>query len=288
MVFMVYRTDMGRNMSNKINTLTNIEQLAQQCTRAISASLQPGMSERDAASLMREWLKQQGVTEHLHRPLAWFGQRTSLSDRSGWLTRPGIRPEYFPSNTTLRDGMAVALYCAPHHQRVAAESLYCTTVGANPSYQGLLSDTDTLRDRLADAIGAGQSIEFLEGLMQRFAAGHQLRLRHHQQPLVDWLRPYSISPDLGYADKRIVDKLVGLTGNPLPAHLPTSQIPICRHSPLATGLWVIQPWLVRERRGAGFRSLLNISQHDSGLRAQWLNEPLPLVSAESILSQHSA
>lgn len=288
MVFAVYRSDMDKNMSKKINDLEKIEQLAQQCTRAISASLQPGMSEQDAASLMREWLKQQGVTEHLHRPLAWFGQRTALSDRSGWLQRPGIRPEYFPSNTSLRDGMAVALYCAPHHQGVAAESLHCTTVGINPTYQSLLNDVDQLRDRLAAAIGADQSIDFLQGLMQRFAAGRQLRLRHQQQPLVDWLRPYSISPDLGYADKRIVDKLVGLTGNPLPAHLPTSQIPICRHSPLATGLWVIQPWLVREHRGAGFRALLNISDHNGDRQAQWLNQPLPLASTESMLSHQSA
>jgi peptidase M24-like protein len=280
--------DLGRYMSNKINALSNLEQLAQQCTRAISASLQPGMSEQDAASLMREWLKQQGVTEHLHRPLAWFGPRTALSGRSGWLQRPGIRPEYFPSNTRLREGMAVALYCAPHHQGVAAESLFCTTSGINPNYHSLLADTDALRDRLASAIGAGQSIESLEGLMLRFAARHQLRLRHQRQPLVDWLRPYSISPDLGYADKRIVDKLVGLTGNPLPAHLPTSQIPICRHSPLAAGLWVIQPWLVREQRGAGFRALLNISQQDDGLRTQWLNEPLPRTSSASMLSQQSA
>lgn len=288
MIFMVYRTDMDRYMSNKINVLKDIELLAQQCTRAISASLQPGMSERDAANLMREWLKQRGVTEHLHRPLAWFGRRTTLSDRSGWLTRPGIRPKYFPSSTTLRSGMAMALYCAPYHQSVAAESLYCTTAGVNPSYQSLLSCADKLRDRLADAIGAGQSIESIQGLMQCFAAEHQLQLRHQQQPLVDWLRPYSISPDLGYADKRIVDKLVGLTGNPLPAHLPTSQIPICRNSSLATGLWVIQPWLVRERRGAGFRALLNLSQHGTGLRAQWLNAPIPLAPLESTWSQHSA
>lgn len=275
-------------MSNKINALTDIERLARQCTQAIAGSLQLGMSEQDAASLMREWLKQQGVTTHLHRPLAWFGQRTALSGRSGWLPRPGIRPEYFPSSTPLRNGMAVALYCAPQHQGVAAESMHCSTAGVNPHYQGLLVDNDALRERLLNAIEAGQSVESLEGLMLRFAAGHRLRLRHQQQPLVDWLRPYSISPDIGYADKRLVDKLAGLTGNPMPAHLPTSQIPISRDQPLAAGLWVIQPWLVREGRGAGFRAILNIRDDHNGRHAHWLNETLPVEAVEPAFGPHDA
>ncbi|MDF1781306.1 MAG: M24 family metallopeptidase [Alcanivoracaceae bacterium] len=254
-------------MSLRIKELAEAELLAKRCTQAIAAILEPGMSEQDAASLMREWLKQQGVTQHLHRPLAWFGQRTALAGRSGWLPRPGIRPDYFPSDISLRDGMAVSLYCAPSIEHKAAESLLCTTIGQNPDYARLTADVAELQTRLHDFVSQSRSIQALEEMMQRFAAGRSLQLAHRRPPVLDWLRPFSISPDTGYADARLVDKLATLTGNPMPAHLPTSQIPLDHASQLTDGLWVIQPWLVRDKRGAGFRSLLHVNNGT----VNWLN-----------------
>jgi|GEM_PF-5955989 len=266
-------------MSNIISELKKGEALAQQCCQVISAVLAPGMREQDAASLMREWLKQQGVSDHLHRPLAWFGTRTALSGRSGWLPRPGIRPDYYPGTRSLRDGMPVALYCAPRLPQASAEALSCFSFGPNPEYQQLLGQLSQLRDDLATAIASGHSVAQLEAGMHGFASRHGLQLRHRRPPVLDWLRPYDAQPDTGYADQRLIDKLASMTGNPMPAHLPTSGVPLARSQPLPDGLWVIQPWLSNARHGAGLRALLHL---DAGT-ATWLTNPA--VGATDTLAQ---
>ena len=255
-------------MPISISELQDFEALAHEATGRIARALEPGMSEQDAASLLREWLKQQGINDHLHRPLAWFGERTALNGRSGWLPRPGIRPDYFPGPRTLRDGMAVSLYCAPLQGPLTAESMLCTSIGPNPDYAGLIADSQALKQRLANGIAHADSVRQLEAMMDRFAAGRRLRLRHRQPPMLDWVRPWSISPDTGYASERLVDKLAQLAGTPMPAHLPTSQVPFDRNQPLADGLWVIQPWLLRGQRGAGLRAIIHVSAG----QARWLND----------------
>ncbi len=262
-------------MSIEFNEIAKAEQLASQCTRAIAAILEPGMREQDAASLMREWLKQQGVSEHLHRPLAWFGQRTALTGRSGWLPRPGIQPDYYPTTRTLRGGMAVALYCAPRLQQAVGESLHCVSIGQNPDYFRQTQVLASLQQELARAIGSGHSLAQLEAGMHGFASRHGLQLRHRRAPVLDWLRPYDRQPDTGYADQRLVDKLASMAGNPMPAHLPTSRVPLDPHRPLNQGLWVIQPWLSDGKTGAGFRALLRVAAGS----AEWLNPALTVGQA---------
>lgn len=257
-------------MSLNLNDLSDLEALARRCTQHIGAVLEPGMSEQDAASLMREWFKQQGVNDQMHRPLAWFGRRTALSGRSSWLPRPGVRPDYYPSSRSLRDGDAVALYCAPRLNGLCAEAIRCMSHGANPAYQRLTHQLADFQHRLAEAIDSGQTIAQLEALMHGLASRQQLHLRHRRPPVLDWLRPYDGQPDTGYADTRLVDRLASITGNPLPAHLPTSGVPIARNQPLAEGVWVIQPWLSDNQYGAGLRSLLKV-EHRS---VCWLNPTL--------------
>ena len=268
-------------MSIDINEIEKAEGLARQCTQAIARILEPGMSEADAASLMREWLKTQGVQSHLHRPLAWFGPRTMLSGRSGWLPRPGIQPDYFPSTRTLSKGMAYALYCAPRLKHAVAESLHCDHLGPNPDYAYLVSLLEQLQQDLCQAIGSGHTLAQLEAGLHGFASRHSLQLRHKRLPIAHWIRPYDRQPDTGYANQRLVDKLASMTGNPMPAHLPSSGVPLKADTPLQDGLWVVQPWLTSARAGAGFRSLLKVEDGS----AVWLNPP---VSAADMALSYSA
>ncbi|MFX8184123.1 hypothetical protein ABTL26_20140, partial [Acinetobacter baumannii] len=50
-----------------------IQQLAYQCVEAVGGMLRPGMTEKDAARLLTEWLGDRGVHDWLHKPFAWFG-----------------------------------------------------------------------------------------------------------------------------------------------------------------------------------------------------------------------
>lgn len=253
-------------MPVNLSELNALEQLAQACTHAIAQCLEPGMSEDTAASLMHQWLHEHGCEQSGHRCLAWFGERTHQASLVSPSARARLRPAHFPTHTRLEAGAAFTLYCAPKTPQLMAESLYCDSAGLNPAYQQLRFKVGHLKHLLIRAINAGQTLEELTQLMQQLAQaqGTQLCL---QGATGGWIRPYSHSPNTGNPHHGLLEKVVDLTGNQAPAHLPAADTSLAVDSRLTTGLWVIQPWLDDGYQAAGLRELLYIG-HDG--RASWL------------------
>lgn len=250
-----------------LSELAELEHLAQACTDSIARCLEPGMSEEAAASLMRQWLRQHGVDDALHRPLAWFGERTHLAVQPTPSARTRLRPAYFPTSSKLQTGQAFTLYCAPRSGDLVAEAMHCNSLGSHPAYQQLQLKVAHLKALLLQAINQQQSLAELNRLMQQLALAQSTRLGQNGIG-GDWIRPYSSRPDLGQNHQGLLEKVVDFTGNQAPAHLPTSLVDAAIDAPLAPGLWVIQPWLDNGQLGAGMRSLLYIAPQG---KAAWLN-----------------
>lgn len=56
-----------------------VQRLAYACAEAVAARLRPGVTEREAARMQREWLSRRGVRDWFHLPFAWFGDRTAFT-----------------------------------------------------------------------------------------------------------------------------------------------------------------------------------------------------------------
>lgn len=253
-------------MPVNLSELNALEQLAQACTHAIAQCLEPGMSEETAASLMRQWLHEHGCEHSGHRCLAWFGDRTHQASTMPAGVGTRLRPAHFPTRKRLEAGAAFALYCAPKTSQLLAESLYCDSAGLNPCYQQLRFQVGHLKHLLIRAINAGQTLDELTRLMQQLAQaqGTQLCL---QGATGGWIRPYRYAPNTGTPHHGLLEKVVDLTGNQAPAHLPAADTSLAGSLSLTTGLWIIQPWLDDGYQAAGLRELLYIGADG---RASWL------------------
>ncbi len=83
-----------------------VQRLAYECAEAVAARLRPGVTEREAARMQRDWLRERGVRDWFHLPFAWFGDRTAFA---------GFRVplQFFPTNRRLEPGMPFILDMAP-------------------------------------------------------------------------------------------------------------------------------------------------------------------------------
>ncbi|MDF1822917.1 MAG: M24 family metallopeptidase [Alcanivoracaceae bacterium] len=245
--------------------LCDLEVLAEQAVTVIHRHLQSGMTERDAANLVRDWLKQHGVEEMAHRPLAWFGDRTALrgADR---LVPVGTRPAWFPGERVLSPGMAVALYCAPQRDGLIAEATMCGPLGQNSAYTALCDDVQRLKEQLAAALANGLPLSAVEEWLVFSTQAMALEPRHYSAPFTGALRRYSGAVTT-HRQRSLMFRRLKVNELQLPSaasgrsHVPDDS---------EAGLWVIQPWLVRDGLGAGFRALV----YNDGEHRHWLNPPV--------------
>ena len=94
-----------------------IQRLAYECAETIAAGLKPGMTERQVARQMKDWLLDNGVTEWFHQPFAWFGDRTAFRGLIGVKQLGGFNPAFYPGfrrleeNKKHSDNHAMAFRC---------------------------------------------------------------------------------------------------------------------------------------------------------------------------------
>ena len=69
------------------------QRLALECAQAAEQRLRTGITERELAAWMRDWLGFRGVAHYFHRPFVWFGPRTQFQH---FKTRMDLRPTSQP------------------------------------------------------------------------------------------------------------------------------------------------------------------------------------------------
>jgi len=96
--------------------------LAYAGAKAIARELREGWTEAQAARLYEVWLRDHGVRVFLHRPFAWFGERTRFDGMRRWR-------DFLPSGRVLAPGEAVILDAAPVYRGFSSDIGYAFSLG---------------------------------------------------------------------------------------------------------------------------------------------------------------
>ncbi len=251
----------------------SVQALAYRCAEEVAAQLRPGITERQAVSMMKKWLVSRGVDDWFHLPYAWFGDRTSFK---------GFRfpIEFFPTTRPLEEGMPFILDCAPVVDNFSSDIGYSGSLGKNEIVEKLMSDLEEHRTMILSLAQERRpfkeiyqeidSLLVLQGntnVHKRYpfhVIGHQL-----------WkLPPSKLHPRLA----RFGLKSLLALGRTAKIAAQESWSPLwsgSKHSDHApvTGLWAVEPHIGFQGVGAKFEEILVVTEEE----IFWLDDDLPHV-----------
>lgn len=258
------------------------QRLAYACAEAIHAELRPGITEREVAARMKQWLADHGATDCLHQPFAWFGHRTAFRGLIGLNQLRGFNPAFFPSGKKLEAGMPFILDCAPTLNGYTADIGYAGVLGQNKVLDQLMDDLAAHRQLIIEMIRERRLMSEVSQAVDALCVKQGVEPRHHAYPFSVLAHRVEKLPE-----KPVVPKVsVGRFGirsvlslgreaargakegwSPLWASYQRSA-----HPPVP-GLWAVEPHLGFRDVGAKFEELLVITEDD----AFWLDDDVPHV-----------
>lgn len=257
-----------------------VQQLAYQCCEAVSAQLQAGMTEKDAAELLRAWLHDKGVRDWLHKPFAWFGDRTAFQGFSGLSHMAGFNMAFFPSSRKLERDMPVILDVAPVLDGFLADVGYACCLGHNPVLDRLMDDLAEHRQLILDQIRQRRTMAEVAQSVDALCARQGVEPRHKAYPFkVLAHRVTRLNNPKGQLNiarfglNSTLDLVKQVGQGRQEGWSPLWSIDKRSAHPPQPGLWAVEPHLGRGGVGAKFEELLVITEHD----AFWLDDDLPHV-----------
>jgi Xaa-Pro aminopeptidase len=249
------------------------QRLAYDCAEAVAGELEPGVTERQTAARMREWLLERGVDDWFHLPFAWFGDRTAFRYFRSPL-------QFFPTGRRLEEGMPFILDCAPVLADCAADIGYAACLGENPVLDRLLDDLAAHRALILDQVRQGRHLRDIYRAVDRLAARQGHDNRHQKYPLRVIAHQVFRLPErpgratlagFGLRSLRALGRTLAVARSqgwsPLWNDRRTSD------HPATPGLWAVEPHLGFGDVGAKFEELLVVTGDD----AFWLDDDLPHV-----------
>lgn len=267
-----------RELTAELRGFRDVQRLAYDCAEAVAAQLRPGVTERDAARMQREWLRGHGVRDWFHLPFAWFGDRTAFA---------GFRVplQFFPTDRRLEPGMPFILDMAPVHSGFTADIGYSGCLGPHPLHDRLLADLQAHRDLVLREVRERRTLREIYEDVDRLMVRQGYANRHRAYPFgviahkVGRVRERRWSPHLfGFGTQA----LRGLASDAVRGHREGwsplwSPYRFSDHPP-RPGLWAVEPHLGLRGTGAKFEELLVVTDsRDPEESAFWLDDDLPHV-----------
>jgi Xaa-Pro aminopeptidase len=262
----------------ELSYLRTAMQIAEIGMQAAWDTLEPGITEREAARMQREWLRERGVRDWFHLPFAWFGDRTAFR---------GIRLplQFFPSGRKLEDGMPFILDCAPVVDGYMADIGYTGCLGKNPGFDQVQDDLAAHRQLILERVRARRPLRETYRAVDQLAARQGNENRHRKYPF--HVIGHEVRQLPASARLRPVAFRFGLRGVRTlfrTAAVAASARRSRRWSPLwaggrwsdhppVPGLWAVEPHLGHGDVGAKFEEILVVTEDD----AYWLDDDLPHV-----------
>lgn len=254
---------------SEVDGFRTAQGLSFRCAQAAAAELRPGWTEGRTQRWMMNWLRDQGIRAHLHKPIAAFGPRTLAPD-SEW---EPARDE----GRTLRENDVAILDCAPVLDGYTGDIAYTVGVGENPELeraQQFLSDLRSrLPERFADPEKARDVFAWVDGEIRAAGyqnavngyVGHVMGHRVYRHGRFFTRFPY-------FPPARIFGYMASWHGpgfllNVLRRMVFPEELGPLHHGP-KTGVWAIEPHLRVGDFGCKFEELLVV---DEG-RASWLDD----------------
>jgi Xaa-Pro aminopeptidase len=258
----------------ELERFREMQRLCYECADTVGATLEPGVTEREACRRMRGWLLDHGVDDWLHTPFAWFGDRTAFT---------GFRfpHQFLPSGKRLTDGMPYILDMAPISDGVCADIGYAGVIGENRIWSQLMTDLAAYRTLIVDRVRERRTFAAIYAEVDELIARQGYQNRHKVYP------------------GRVIGHQVGIIKSALPAKAPlvfgirflqtmgrelvkerlAGRSPLwngARSSehPPTPGLWAVEPHIGFHGVGVKFEELLVVTEDD----AYWLDDDLPHVN----------
>jgi hypothetical protein len=164
--------------AHDVEQFRSVQRLGHQCAPTIAGELQPGISEKQTAALMKTWLQDHGVREWFHQPFAWFGPRTAFKGFGGLRHLGGFNLAFYPGKTVLEEGMPYILDCAPPLKAYTADIGYSGALGKNP----LLDDLMAHRELIVTQVKQRRPLAEVSQAVDRLCAAPSTLPRHKVYP----------------------------------------------------------------------------------------------------------
>ncbi|MCX4779558.1 M24 family metallopeptidase [Streptomyces sp. NBC_01264] len=265
-------------LSAELRGFKEVQRLSYECAEAVAAQLRPGVTEREAARMQRDWLRERGVRDWFHMPFAWFGDRTAFTNFK-------IPLQFFPTNRALEPGMPFILDMAPVYKGHTADIGYSGSLGLNPVQDRLMSDLQAHRALILDQVRERRSLRDIYEEVERLMIAQGYTNRHRAYPFgviahkIDRVKERSWAPTaFGFGTQA----LKGLASDALRGHREGwsplwSPYHFSDHPP-QPGLWAVEPHLGFRGTGAKFEEILVVTDsRDPEESAYWLDDDLPHV-----------
>ncbi len=260
----------------------SVQQLAYRCAEAIAAELQPGMTEREVAAQMQQWLEAEGADDCFHQPFAWFGDRTAFRGFIGFKHLGGFNPAFYPGNRRLEVGMPYILDCAPSRNGYTADIGYCGVIGENRTLDRLMDDLLEYRALILDLVKQRRRLSEVSQAVDRLCARHGYEPRHKAYPFqVLAHRIEKLDNDgrsehtslLSFGVRNIAELARNRIRGLREGWSPLWSSGEGSDHPPTPGLWAVEPHLGFRDVGAKWEELLVITETD----AFWLDDDVPHV-----------
>jgi Xaa-Pro aminopeptidase len=273
-----------------------VQELALDCAREIFLDLRIGMTEKEAANLMEEWLKNKGVKKYFHRPFAWFGERTLFSDFSrplpllqkktwGDFKLPSLKSplphfglEFLPTKKKLETNMPVILDVAPVHNDFFADIGYAAFFGENQLHKEMMNFLEELKDEIPNIVKSKKIIGEIYDEVDKLLIKQSYNNCHQLYPLGVLGHKVGLFPNLkGIKIPRI--NLLGFEPEAFAFLLkqnPTAPVKYNQETPflaegikekISDGFWAIEPHIGKDDIGVKFEEILVVD----GEKVQWLS-----------------
>ncbi len=127
------------------------QKLAYDCVESVARQLRVGMTEKEAAQLLADYLRAHGTQRYLHRPFAWFGEHAGFY---GYETYG----DYHPSDRCLAADDAVILDVSPVVNGYIGDVGYATSLRPIAELERAKAFQLTLREALPTMFDSAMTV----------------------------------------------------------------------------------------------------------------------------------
>lgn len=265
-----------------LRNFRHVQRLAYDCAETIGAQLEPGVTEKQAAERMKQWLLERGVDDWFHKPFAWFGDRSAFRGFIGVKQLGGFNPAFYPTGRKLEEGMPFVLDCAPSMNGYTADIGYCGSLGDNPTMDKLMDDLLAYRMLIVDKVKQRCMLSEVSQAVDNLCEQHGYEPRHKAYPFQVLAHRVETLPDDGKAShlsllnfgvrnisELVRDRMQGAREGWSPLWSSNAG----SDHPPTPGLWAVEPHIGFRGVGAKWEELLVVTEDD----AYWLDDDVPHV-----------
>jgi Xaa-Pro aminopeptidase len=123
-----------------------VQRYAYKAVAHVEADLAPATSEREIATLLDDVQRGEGITEFLHEPFVWTGERTCCGHDG-------------PTEAPVERDMPVILAIAPVVGGYPCDIAYSCIVGQNDAYDAVFFGLASIRTFLLERVRAGDTMK---------------------------------------------------------------------------------------------------------------------------------